>query len=1146
MRGLYIGVHSSCSFYPDPFEYMYIISVNIASFWSTTCSIGNVYVPVSANKMYREKAIVEIRKWLNTRKKDRPALLVGDFNMNKTQLSNVISNLSQHWRILEMEGPQYTRISGNHLSSIDFVIINDCMCEYIYKVSACNSFLNISDHLPLLLSCKKEDSEGFFTPSPSKTFKWSRKMCKSEGLNIEKHNYFTDLASDFLYNNLDSNEMISKFVQTSNKVGDDVKARIPSNLPGSVFHCPHFIKKLSHEKHLRYVKIKNFTINHDASNISEFLELTESYKIMCDTIKDIKKNIRKNLFLDSVKKVCDDFVNNNNRKGWQGLRKLSRPSFSSTSSPNYLKSSDGRYLFSNEDKLQRFAEHYEILASDVTGHSRDDIFWENRFASLPFNPEWDINGPITISEIYETVSSMKNNKAPGPDGIPTEFFKAFFTNFSSDDDQTNNQSSFSESNPPDSVLCLYLLFNKIWDGDFPSDWNTASIVSIPKKGDLSDCNNYRGISLINVSIKIITKIITNRITKYALQNNFIRPEQFGFRYKEECISLFISIREICQRRANTDAFTYLAFLDLKKAYDTVPIYNILTKLKHIGIRGKCLQFITELYKTSKARVSLNNKLSDEFEIFRGVRQGCPLSPILFNIFINSILDGCSNHGVQIGENSTCCGGLFADDIVLMAPSKKSLKRLLSHVNKWANENEMTFGINKCATMVVKPFNFTPSPNYSDPSFFLGIHKIPKTSSYKYLGIPFHDNLSLKPIISNLNTKLNLTLNSFYRFLHNKYIPLILKRRILSSHIVGTINYYAPLLGSNKQKTRKAQTILNRGLFWSLGHKNVNANTCTYTITCEFWFTPLSALCAIAQIRCFNKWKDSSCIIKELITNIPSMPHYYTWSKESRTLDKKLKGLSKKEIKMKYLERDTLTKKPAKRATIYIECKYGLSRDIQKLALKYPQYQIGFFWIMRIRSGYQFYYKILLNGKSTYEKFPTYCPCCGENTQSFSHWIFRCKAFEDYREFILGFTNELYSKIVEINRNKSLGISLDTDEDYEDNIYYLMLNVLLDGRYAFDKLKDVDQRHWHELLFKGSSESSDPFIVGLSHYLTLIMPIIFKSFYILVNWYNNCKISPGDHKGVDVEMIRQGIYSDTDAYASTSNGVTFAEWEKLEV
>ena len=271
-----------------------------------------------------------------------------------------------------------------------------------------------------------------------------------------------------------------------------------------------------------------------------------------------------------------------------------------------------------------------------------------------------------MAEIKNVISTMKNNKAPGPDGLPIEFYKAFFNTLE------------LEERYPAPGKCLEIIFNKIWNGSFPSNWNSASIVSIPKKGDLSDCNNYRGISLINVGLKIITKVITERISKYAFSHNFIRPEQFGFRNHEECISLFISIREICQRRKFQGKFTYLAFLDLKKAYDSVPIFNILTKLYHMGLRGKCFDFISNHYLSSKARAKFLDMLSEEFPINRGVRQGCPLSPILFNLFINDVLNNCDKYGVSIG-NKKCCGGLFADDIVLIAPSEKNLKKLLNKV-----------------------------------------------------------------------------------------------------------------------------------------------------------------------------------------------------------------------------------------------------------------------------------------------------------------------------------------------------------------------------------------------------------------------------------------------------------------------------------
>ena len=86
-----------------------------------------------------------------------------------------------------------------------------------------------------------------------------------------------------------------------------------------------------------------------------------------------------------------------------------------------------------------------------------------------------------------------------------------------------------------------MIFNKIWEGSFPNEWNSAFIVSIPKKGYLSNCNNYRGISFINAGLKILTKIVTEIISKYAFKHSFIRPEQFGFLNHEECISLYISI-----------------------------------------------------------------------------------------------------------------------------------------------------------------------------------------------------------------------------------------------------------------------------------------------------------------------------------------------------------------------------------------------------------------------------------------------------------------------------------------------------------------------------------------------------------------------------------------------------------------------------
>jgi len=171
----------------------------------------------------------------------------------------------------------------------------------------------------------------------------------------------------------------------------------------------------------------------------------------------------------------------------------------------------------------------------------------------------------------------------------------------------------------------------------------------------------------------------------------------------------------------------------------------------MGVRGKCFDFISNLYLSSETRARFLDMLSEEFPIKRGVRHGCVLSPILFNLFINDILNNCDKYGVSIG-NKKCCGGLFADDIVLIAPREKKLKKLLNKVFLWTNKNEMTFGVNNCATMVIKPLNYVSPLFSSEPTFYLGMYAIPKTSSYIYLGIPFTDDLMIDHIIQFMYSK----------------------------------------------------------------------------------------------------------------------------------------------------------------------------------------------------------------------------------------------------------------------------------------------------------------------------------------------------------------------------------------------------------
>ena len=796
MRGQYIGCHKSCQAALENTTYKYIISIITYSIGNTKCSIGNVYIPVKKHHLEWISAWDEVNSWL-AEHKSHASILLGDYNATTNKLASFLSKSADpSWSVMPINGSPISWSNVYRSSDIDHAVVNTKMLELISYARFVDSY-PLSDHKPLIIYNKEISSDSFITPK--KVVKWNRIKCRSASNTIFNNNIFSVLEDNYYNNNDQSTDtLVNNFISASFSLAD--KLNITST---EICKKPFF--KLSKKVFvLQKLKMNKFKLIKKYGNINDldkFIQLTSSFDKLCHCIRKKCNQVRKEEFLKWIIIGCKLAIINDHKGTWNWIKRTAKTGTLNTATTQAVKDADGNLVFSTDDQLKVWYEHYKNLALDSSHYSLYKPYWWNPFRkklwSYFTHSTWPINHEISREEIRDAILSVPNFKASGPDGIPIEFYKAIVSK-DIPEDNSNHGYNF-----------LHLLFNKIWDGDFPSSWNNASIVSIPKKGDLSDCNNYRGISLINNGIKIISKIAATRISDYAIDKGFIRPEQFGFRNKEECISLFISIREICQRRQFKKQPTYLAFLDLKKAYDSVPIYNILSKIKCFGISGKCYKFIKNLYLTSKANVRLNMKYSDTFEIQKGVRQGCPLSPILFNLFINDVFKGCEKYGVKIGD-TLCCGGLFADDIVLCAPSEKNLSKLLNKVSKWAFDNRMTFGINKCATMVIRPKN---DPGTSlDPIFKINNTPIPQTDCYTYLGIPFDNKLSLKPITSHLRNKIRKMLFATKGFLRNTSIPLYFKKQLFNSVIIGRVSYYAPLLGSNKMRSKSIQTLINKTFY----------------------------------------------------------------------------------------------------------------------------------------------------------------------------------------------------------------------------------------------------------------------------------------------------------------------------------------------
>ena len=160
-------------------------------------------------------------------------------------------------------------------------------------------------------------------------------------------------------------------------------------------------------------------------------------------------------------------------------------------------------------------------------------------------------------------------------------------------------------------------------------YTIVRIVNIFKKGDREDPGNYRGITLLSVVGKVFCKILNNRLVQCLDKEGALHEGQAGFRLNRGCMDNVYTLNEIVQGRLREDKKTYVFFLDIQKAYDTVWHDGLWYKLWDMGVKGRMWRVIKKMYMSSRSAVLLEGEKSDSFNVDQGVAQGCSLSPYYF-------------------------------------------------------------------------------------------------------------------------------------------------------------------------------------------------------------------------------------------------------------------------------------------------------------------------------------------------------------------------------------------------------------------------------------------------------------------------------------------------------------------------------------
>ena len=280
--------------------------------------------------------------------------------------------------------------------------------------------------------------------------------------------------------------------------------------------------------------------------------------------------------------------------------------------------------------------------------------------------------------------SITANKATGVDGIPVELFQIL---------------------KDDAMKVLYIICQQVWKTrQWPQDWKRSVFIPIPKKGNAQECY-YHTIELISHTSKVMLKILQARLQQYV--NCKLPDVQAGFRKGRRTRDQIANIRWIIEKAREFQKNIYFCFIDYDKAFDCVD-YNKLWKiLKQMRIPDHLTCLLRNLYSGQEATVRTGHGTTDWFQIGKGVRQGCILSPCLFNLYAEYIMQNAGLDEAQAGikvSRRNINNLRYTDDTTLVAESEEELKSLLMKVKEESEKVGLKLNIQKMKIVASGPIS----------------------------------------------------------------------------------------------------------------------------------------------------------------------------------------------------------------------------------------------------------------------------------------------------------------------------------------------------------------------------------------------------------------------------------------------------------
>lgn len=490
------------------------------------------------------------------------------------------------------------------------------------------------------------------------------------------------------------------------------------------------------------------------------------------------------------KAVCDIDRNPglHRRKFWKMTRRLK--SRSNQAQIPVLSSGDKK-IITDQEKSDALAEHFQEIHDETDNKIRRDKTSKKVKKSLTHIENSPINNrsipAISIMKILTIITSLKMNKAPGPDNVNNRHLKQL---------------------PMSAVKLLQRIFTAcLRSGYFPKNWKLSRIRCICKPGkSASKIDSYRPVSLLSCISKIFERVILDELNAFIDVHRIIPPHQFGFRSGKSCTHQLFKITRHVKSLINSRKSVGMLSLDLKAAFDSVWHDGILHKMYIHKFPTYLVKIVKSFLADRTFQVSIGNSLSAEHQISSGVPQGAVLSPTLFNLFLSDVPTWSDIMMAQ-----------FADDTAILAAShstkaiinklEKASKKLCRYFKNWRIRVN---GQKSDALLFTRKRALRHLPRK-----FIQINQseINWSTSIKYLGMLLDPKLKYDAHIDFLLAKSNKLLRALYPLINRKSkLSLRNKLLIYKSIFRPTMFYAAPVwMECSNVYKKKIQVFQNKVL-----------------------------------------------------------------------------------------------------------------------------------------------------------------------------------------------------------------------------------------------------------------------------------------------------------------------------------------------